>query len=261
MSFVGTLLRRLWPAPTRGELRSFQRRLGYEFRHQELLQLALTHRSYAHENRLGEQNERLEFLGDSVLGLIAGEELYQSRPDLPEGDLSRRRSYLVSESTLARMASEIRLGRVMRLGVGEDRSGGRDKPSLLADSLEAVFGAVFLDGGLDAARSVICPLLKLQMETTQAWDRRDNKTRLQELLQSQGNGLPRYHLVDEQGPDHDKTFTIECRRDGEVLGQGSGSSKKAAEQAAAEAALSVLDPLPCPRTLPLRRHSTVKVLA
>jgi ribonuclease-3 len=131
----------------------------------------------------------------------------------------------------------------MRLGVGEDRSGGRDKPSLLADSLEAVFGAVFLDGGLKAARTVICPLLKLQMETTEAWDRRDNKTRLQELLQSQGGGLPRYHLVAEEGPDHAKTFTVECRGNGEVLGQGSGTNKKAAEQVAAEVALSALESL------------------
>jgi ribonuclease-3 len=243
MSLVERFVRRLWPAATKGELRSFQGRLGYEFRDAALLHLALTHRSYAHENQLEEQNERLEFLGDSVLGLVAGEALYERHPDLPEGQLSRRRSFLVSEPTLARMASTIRLGRVMRLGVGEDRSGGRDKPSLLADSLEAVFGAVFLDGGLKAARSVIRPLLFAQMDSTQPWDQRDHKTRLQEQLQSQGGGLPRYHLVHEQGPDHAKTFTIECRHGREVLGQGSGSSKKNAEQAAAKAALVTRDEL------------------
>jgi ribonuclease-3 len=243
MSLVERIVRRLWPAATKGELRSFQRRLGYEFRDDTLLRLALTHRSYAHENQIGEQNERLEFLGDSVLGLVSGEHLFARHPDLPEGQLSRRRSFLVSEPTLARMAAEIRLGRVMRLGIGEDRSGGRDKPSLLADSLEAVFGAVFLDGGLKAARKVIRPLLDTEMESSRTWDKRDHKTRLQEQLQSVGGGLPRYFLVEEEGPDHAKTFTVECRQSGEVLGQGSGSSKKGAEQDAARNALTQLDSL------------------
>ena len=241
--------RGLWPFGGQDELRTFQKRLGYEFRDQKLLRLALTHRSYAHERNLSQQNERLEFLGDSVLGLITGEELYHRHPSLPEGQLSRRKSYLVSEPTLAQMAAGLQLSRVVLLGVGEDRSGGRDKSSILADSLEAVLGAVFLDGGLQASRIVLRPLLNRQMEATRDWDHRDHKTRLQELLQSRDGIPPHYVLVGEDGPDHAKIFTVECRRSRQALGRGSGSNKKAAEQEAAAAALTALkalDPSPGP---------------
>jgi ribonuclease-3 len=238
------LLSRFFPrrrrAASSGKLRSFERRLGYDFTDSDLLRLALTHRSFANEQRLPVQNERLEFLGDAVLGLVTGEELYQRHEAMPEGELSRRKSYLVSEVSLAQMAAELRLGQVLRLGVGEDRSGGRGKPSLLADALEAVLGAVFLDGGLNGARSVLRPLLSERMESTGDWDHRDHKTRLQELLQSDGGSLPRYIKVAEEGPDHAKTFTVECRVNGQVAGTGQGSSKKAAEQSAAAAALDQL---------------------
>lgn len=243
MSVFGRLFRRRRQAASSGALRSFERRLGYDFTDHDLLRLALTHRSFANEQDLPDQNERLEFLGDSVLGLVTGEELYRRYPEMPEGELSRRKSYLVSEVSLAEMADELELGRMLRLGVGEDRSGGRTKPSLLADALEAVFGAVFLDGGLTAARSVLRPLLGERMESRRDWDHRDYKTRLQEFLQADGGALPRYVKVDEEGPDHAKTFTVDCRVNGQTAGTGSGPSKKAAEQSAAEAALEELGQL------------------
>ncbi|MDX1644098.1 MAG: ribonuclease III [Thermoanaerobaculia bacterium] len=237
MSPPSDWLRRLWGTQVSEALRSFEGRIGHAFRDYDLLRLALTHRSYANEMQLRHQNERLEFLGDAVLDLVTAAVLYARHPDLPEGELSRRKSYLVSATSLAAMARDVELGRVLRLGVGEDRSGGRRKPSLLADALEAVFGAVYLDGGLPAATTVIRPLLERQMRVTDDWDRRDAKTRLQELLQASLGLLPRYVLIEEDGPDHAKVFTVECRIEGEPSGIGTGTSKKAAEQAAAGAAL------------------------
>lgn len=238
MSFTSEWLARLWGgAQASEELLAFERRLGYTFRDRDLLRLALTHRSYANERQLAAQNERLEFLGDAVLGLITAAVLYHQHSDLPEGELSRRKSYLVSEPTLATLAGRVALGDVLRLGVGEDRSGGRNKPSLLADTLEAVFGAAYLDGGMPGSRTVIEPLLFQEMEETDDWDRRDSKTRLQELVQGRGLVVPRYVLIEEHGPDHNKTFTVECRVGGRAVGLGSGGSKKAAEQDAALDAL------------------------
>jgi ribonuclease-3 len=241
MSPTSDWLRRIWGAQVSQELRAFERRLGYAFRDRDLLRLALTHRSFANEKGLGDQNERLEFLGDAVLDLVAASMLFDAHPGFPEGELSRRKSGLVSEPSLASLAEEVGLGELLRLGVGEERSGGRRKPSLLSDALEAVFGAVYLDGGLVAARSVIEPLLQRGMESIDDWDRRDPKTRLQELLQSQGISVPRYRLIAERGPDHAKTFTVECRIDGRIAGVGRGASKKAAEQEAAREALAAPD--------------------
>lgn len=244
--FTSDWLRRIWGPQLSEELRSLEGVLGYSFRNSDLLRLALTHRSFAHERGaneegVAEQNERLEFLGDAVLGLVAAAMLFEEHSDLPEGELSRRKSGLVSEPTLAGLADEIGLGATLRLGVGEDRSGGREKPSLLSDALEAVFGAVYLDGGLAAARRVIEPLLQLAMVRTENWDRRDPKTRLQEFVQAQGVRIPRYKLIDEKGPDHAKTFTVECRLEGRAVGVGKGASKKAAEQEAARVALATPD--------------------
>lgn len=238
-------IRKLWANERSDELSSLETRLGYTFQDHDLLRLALTHRSFANERQLQQQNERLEFLGDAVLGLVTASHLYGEHDELPEGDLSRRKSNLVSEVSLASMAEAVGLGQVLRLGVGEDRSGGRSKPSLLADALEAVFGACYLDGGLPAARRVIEPLLTRVKEDSRDWHRRDAKTRLQETVQAHGGPPPRYRLVDEAGPDHTKTFTVECWIAGKSVGVGSGSSKKAAEQAAASAALEnseLLDP-------------------
>jgi ribonuclease-3 len=217
-----------------------EEKLGYRFRRSELIDLALTHRSHAHESDAGGHYERLEFLGDSVLGAVTAEWLYRDFPDLPEGELSKLKGYLVSQPVLARHARAIGLGDLLRLGVGEERSGGRRKDSLLADSLEAVLGAVFLDGGFPAVREIIEPLLETAVAERADPARFDAKTRLQELAQARGWDLPEYRPVAERGPDHDKTFTVECRLAGRVAGGGSGRSKKIAEQAAAAAALAAV---------------------
>ena len=211
-----------------------EKRLGYRFREPSLLETALTHRSYAHEKDTGANYERLEFLGDSVLGLVAGEWLFHRHPDLPEGELSKRKAHLVSRPVLARHASSLGLGEEIRLGVGEERSGGRTKASLLADVWEAILGAVYLDGGLEPAARLVLPLLE---DGTERRGPYDAKTHLQEVLQGQGRNLPEYVLAEETGPDHAKRFTVECRIRGEVAGVGEGRSKKKAEQAAASAAL------------------------
>jgi ribonuclease-3 len=211
--------------------------LGYRFRDRELLELALTHRSVANELGLPAHNERLEFLGDAVLGLVAAEWLYRFHPELPEGDLSKRKSYLVSAPALVGFAAGLGVGRAIRLGVGEERSGGRDKPSLLADTLEALLGAVYLDGGLEPVRRIVAPLLEHVVERRPLVLEADAKTRLQEELQGRGWALPEYRLVAEAGPDHDKSFTVECVIRERPAGRGEGRSKKVAEQRAAAEAL------------------------
>jgi ribonuclease-3 len=219
---------------------ALERRLKHRFRAPELLDMALTHRSYANEQGLADHYERLEFLGDAVLGMMAAEWLYAQYPDLPEGELSRLKSYLVSAPVLGRHAQELGLGEELRLGVGEERSGGRSKRSLLADSLEAVIGAVYLDGGPRAARAVIDPILAAAVSARPESAASDAKTHLQELVQARGWDLPRYRLAAEAGPDHQKTFTVECWLRGQIAGSGSGESKKLAEQRAAAAALGWL---------------------
>lgn len=218
--------------------------LGHTFANRVLLQRALTHRSYANErgdDGPGSNYERLEFLGDAVLGLVASQWLFRKFGDQPEGELSRRKGFLVSAPALSGYARELGVGPLLRLGVGEERSGGRAKASILADVLEALFGAVYLDGGLPAAHKVILPLLERAHEDHEQGPTHDAKTRLQERLQARGRSLPTYHLVAEAGPDHAKTFTVDCFVDGRRAGTGKGSSKKVAEQAAAEAALDTLD--------------------
>jgi ribonuclease-3 len=214
---------------------------GYRFRDPSLLDLALTHRSWANEQGAGENYERLEFLGDAVLGVVTAEWLYRRHPDLPEGDLSRKKAVLVSKPALARWAEHLGVGEHLHLGVGEERSGGRTKASLLADSLEAVFGAIFLDGGLAPARDVVAAFLEGVVRARAQTLHMDAKTRLQELTQSRGWELPEYDLVAELGPDHDKLFGIECRVAGEVVGRGEGRTKKLAEQVAAAEALAALE--------------------
>lgn len=221
--------------------RAFQRRLGYRFTDPDLLEAALTHRSFANERGLGVNYERLEFLGDAVLDLVSAEWLYRSLPSGSEGELSKIKSFLVSEPVLAGVARRLDLGELIQLGVGEERSGGRDKPSLLADALESVIGALYLDGGLAAAAGVVEGQLQEAWADRREWRYRDAKSALQEDLQARGRTLPRYVLVGAAGPDHEKSFTVECRVAGTVLGRGEGRSKKHAEQAAAEAALRRLE--------------------
>jgi ribonuclease-3 len=217
-----------------------EKRLGHRFKRLDLLELALTHRSWANEQGIPEHYERLEFLGDAVLGLVAAEWLYASHPELPEGELSKHKAQLVSRDTLAKHARDLDLGGVLRMGVGEERSGGRTKPSLLADSMEAIFGAVYLDGGLETARKAILPMLEGGYHERARQVVNDAKTQLQEVVQALGWDLPEYRLTDSLGPDHSKTFVVECWLAGELAGRGEGPSKKTAEQKAAADALEKL---------------------
>jgi ribonuclease-3 len=219
----------------------FAHRLGHEFRDPGLLELALTHRSWANERTSDATYERLEFLGDAVLGLLAAEWLFQRHDEAPEGELSRRKSYLVSERVLAAEGRRLGLGEVLRLGVGEERSGGRSKPSLLADALEAVIGAVFLDGGLQAARGPVVRLLERAATSGPPLELRDAKSRLQELTQGLDRELPAYRHVASEGPDHEKVFTVECWVGERLVAIGRGGSKKLAEQRAAAGALAALE--------------------
>jgi ribonuclease III len=235
----------------------FERRLGHRFRRPELLELALTHRSYANERGGDEHYERLEFLGDAVLGLVTADCLYRRQPGLPEGELSRLKAQMVSRTALARHAAAIELGAVLRVGVGEERSGGRTKASLLADSLEAVFGAVYLDAGLAAASRVIGRMLEPMLAPGESRSQllgADAKTRLQEVVQGQGKDLPEYRHVAVTGPDHSRLYRVECWLDGRCAGEGQGPSKKMAEQQAAADALARMD---APDAGPDAGHGTI----
>jgi ribonuclease-3 len=214
-----------------------EKRLGHRFKHPDLLQLALTHRSYANEQSLPEHYERLEFLGDAVLGMVTAQWLFERHPELPEGELSKMKAQLVSRTSLAQHAERVGLGPALRIGVGEERSGGRTKASLLADSMEAVFAAIYLDAGLDGARHAIRIMLEETGEERTQLLVSDSKTQLQEMTQALGLDLPEYRLAAAVGPDHSKVFTVEVLVGGEVAGRGDGPSKKVAEQKAAAEAL------------------------
>ncbi|MEN8650658.1 ribonuclease III [Streptomyces sp. 21So2-11] len=210
-------------------------RLGYQLE-SALLVRALTHRSYAYENGGLPTNERLEFLGDSVLGLVVTDTLYRTHPDLPEGQLAKLRAAVVNSRALAEVGRGLELGSFIRLGRGEEGTGGRDKASILADTLEAVIGAVYLDQGLGTASDLVHRLFDPLIEKSSSLGAGlDWKTSLQELTATEGLGVPEY-LVTETGPDHEKTFTAAARVGGVSYGTGTGRSKKEAEQQAAESA-------------------------
>jgi ribonuclease-3 len=217
-----------------------QQRISYSFGDAALLERALTHKSFANENRLALHNERMEFLGDAVLNLAVSERLMAVRPEAHEGELSRLRAMIVSEPSLAAAARGIGLGAHLRLGRGEEQSGGRDKDSLLADSFEALVAAIYLDGGLPAAAVFINALFDGAVRSAGAAGTADHKTALQELCQERLKVLPEYRVVSETGPDHQKQFTVELVVRGEVLGRGTGRSKKEAEQRAAKEGLEKL---------------------
>lgn len=223
-------------------MKSLESKLGYQFRDVSLLEHALTHSSYANEHHLGSisSNERLEFLGDSVLGMIVADYLYRTFPDLPEGDLTRIRANLVCENSLVLVAKALNLGHYLKLGKGENACGGRNRPSILADAVEAVLAAVFLDGGLEYDRNIIQHFILNHMDQVNQASR-DHKTYLQELVQRKSGQVLTYQLVGESGPDHSKTFTMQVLLNGISIGQGSGRSKKEAEQAAANAAIQRLE--------------------
>ncbi|MCI8802884.1 MAG: ribonuclease III [Oscillibacter sp.] len=221
-------------------MEKLEEKLNYDFHDPALLEEALCHSSYANEHRTAglASNERLEFLGDSVLGFVSAEWLFAQHPDLPEGDLTRIRAALVCEQSLYEVARQLDLGRYLKLGRGEEAGGGRTRTSILADATEAVFAAVYLDGGIAAASALIhrC-LLDAEREEEVEERRRDYKTALQERVQRQVDQVLTYRMVGEQGPDHAKTFSAEVLLNGSPIGSGTGHSKKEAEQSAARKAL------------------------
>ena len=224
-------------------MQELEKKLGYTFRNPALLGEALSHSSYANEHRNARlnSNERLEFLGDSVLGFVTAEYLFAGHPDLPEGDLTRIRAALVCEQSLYEVARKLELGRYLKLGRGEEAGGGRERTSILADATEAVFAAVYLDGGIQAASALIHRvLLNAERESAVEERRRDYKTALQELVQRQADQVLSYRMVGEHGPDHAKVFSAEVLLNGKSIGSGSGHSKKEAEQSAARSALAYL---------------------
>lgn len=223
-------------------LTEFQKKLGYTFQNQALLINALTHSSYANEHRREgmTSNERLEFLGDAILGLVVAEYLYKTHPDKPEGELTKLRAELVCETSLAEVAARLELGKVLRLGHGESHGGGSHRPSMLADAVEAVLAASYLDGGMEVPKKIISQFI-LERGTMVSGNQ-DYKTRFQELVQRNRDQSISYTLTGESGPDHLKSFTVEVSLNGNVVGQGSGSSKKRAEQDAAHAAIQTLFP-------------------
>ena len=224
-------------------MQELEKKLNYTFRNPALLSEALSHSSYANEHRASHlnSNERLEFLGDSVLGFVTAEFLFTQHPNLPEGDLTRIRAALVCEQSLYEVAKKLGLGRYLKLGRGEEAGGGRERTSILADATEAVFAAVYLDGGIQEASALIHRvLLDVEREEVVEERRRDYKTALQELIQRQADQVLSYRMIGEQGPDHAKIFQAEVLLNGEPLGSGFGRSKKEAEQSAAKAALKTL---------------------
>ena len=223
-------------------MKSIEEKIGYRFKDKKLLETALTHSSYAREKNSAEYNERMEFLGDAMLDAIAGEELYRMFPGREEGFLSRTRASLVCEKFLFEVAMQRGIGEHLKLSAGEEKSGGRARPSILADAVEALIGAVFLDGGYEAARDVVLGLLAdgLQEVREGRAVTKDYKTALQELLQAEGLSAGDIQYVDagQSGPDHDKVFTVKLIVAGSQAAEGEGKSKKQAQQNAARAALS-----------------------
>lgn len=224
-------------------IKDLEQAIGYHFHNISLLQNALTHSSYANERWHNSLlcNERLEFLGDSVLGMLVAEYLYRNFPDRPEGELTRMRADMVCEKTLANVANRIHLGDHLLLGHGEEQGGGRTRASILADATESVIAACFLDGGMEAALGFIRRFILVEVPVTKLHNA-DYKTKLQELVQRKRNQVLSYTLSGESGPDHNKAFCVQVSLNGTVVGEGSGTSKKRAEQDAAKSAIINLFP-------------------
>ena len=214
----------------------FEEKIGYSFKDKALLELALTHSSYANENKLKKNNERFEFLGDSVLGFVTAEYLFSEYKNRPEGEMTKLRAAVVCEKSLFRFAEQIDLGKYILLGRGEESTGGRNRPSVVSDAFEAVVAAIYLDGGIEEVKPYILRFIKEAVKREASF--KDNKSLLQEEIQKiKGNTLT-YEEVGEEGPDHDKTFIFKVSLNGEVIGEGKGKSKKEAEQNAAGIALN-----------------------
>ncbi len=220
-------------------MEQLQNNLGYHFKNPALLARALTHSSYANERHVDTgDNERLEFFGDSVLGFITAEYLFANHRDFPEGELTKLRAYAVCEKSLFSYAEEIGLGNYLKLGKGEERTGGRTRPSVLSDAFEAVIAAIYLDGGMDEAKKFVLRFVVPYVEAKPTF--KDYKTMLQEVVQKNQGETLEYVLVSETGPDHDKCFTVEVHLNSNVIGRGVGGSKKKAEQNAAKEALELM---------------------
>ncbi len=219
------------------DLSYFQKNIGYKFKDLSLLQLALTHSSYANENKLKDNNERLEFLGDSVLGFVTAEYLIKTYKT-HEGEMTRLRAAVVCEKSLYKFSAEIDLGKYILLGKGEENTGGRERPSIVSDAFEAVIGAMYLDGGMDVVKPYIVRFIKDAVKKEIGY--KDNKSLLQEQIQKTKGNVLEYEEVGEEGPDHEKTFIFRVKLNDEEVGVGKGRSKKEAEQEAAKNALSFL---------------------
>ena len=226
----------------RKKLACLEQRIGYSFKDESLLNMALTHTSYVKgDGRASAHNERLEFLGDAVLELCISEYLYNRFADYNEGDMTRLRAQTVCEGALFEVAKRLELGRLLLLGKGEDHSGGREKPSILSDAVEAVIGALYIDGGMETAKRFIMNFIGTAMQTAVSeGPHKDYKTMLQEIIQKNPEESLEYVLTGESGPDHDKHFTVEVHLNSNVIGKGGGRSKKEAEQQAAREALELM---------------------
>ena len=228
-------------------METLQEAIGYRFSDPKLLRTALSHSSYANERRSGhraphlESNERMEFLGDAILNTVTADYIYRAFPDMPEGDLTRLRASVVCEEALHRQAQALQLSRFLLLGRGEDLSGGRERPSILADAVEAVIGAIYLDGGWEPARKFILSFTRDNVARAAGHGQiHDYKTQLQEIVQKNREETLSYRLAAAEGPDHEKRFVVELLLNSNVFARGSGHSKKAAEQEAAREALRLM---------------------
>ncbi|MCH5344410.1 MAG: ribonuclease III [Acetatifactor sp.] len=221
-------------------LQLLEERIGYRFQKPELLKQALTHSSFTNEQKINKAKnyERLEFLGDAVLEVVSSEFLFHSHPDVPEGELTKMRASMVCEPSLAFCARDLELGQFIRLGKGEENTGGRKRESITSDVMEAVIGAIYLDGGMESAKAFIDRFVLSDLENKRLFY--DSKSNLQELLQGKLKKEFHYELLEESGPEHDKTFVVEVFMEEESLGKGTGRTKKAAEQQAAYQALLLL---------------------
>ena len=222
------------------DLEKLEERIGYQFRDKNLLRQALTHSSFTNERKINktENYERLEFLGDAVLELVSSEYLFKGHPSIPEGELTKMRASMVCEPSLAFCAKDLELGKFIRLGKGERSTGGRERDSITSDVMEAVIGAIYLDGGMEQAKNYINKFVLSDLEDKQLFY--DSKSSLQELMQGKLKKDFCYELIEESGPEHNKTFRVLVRTEEEILGEGSGRTKKAAEQQASYKALLLL---------------------
>lgn len=223
------------------DISEFEKKIGYTFKKKELLQEALSHSSYSNEAKRGlNSNERLEFLGDSVLSIVVSEHLFKHFRHLPEGELTKIRASLVCEKALFEFSKKIDLGNYLLLGKGEENSGGRERPSIVADAFEAVIAAVYLDGGMAAAKKYVLSFIPKNLDADSSKSLHDYKTALQEIIQQNPEEHVEYVLTDQKGPDHNRSFVVEVHLNSNIIGTGEGHSKKQAEQAAAREALRLM---------------------